>query len=210
MISWEMIEDWLATGDEETFREIVQAVQPLLRSICRRRFRDPNDVNDCVQDAVCIALTFLRQHGIAGLDLGRVTVKSFFCMRLKDALSRRLKKSQAKMRRGEQNWSSIWGEDGCAIEEACERNRFSRSSVTPAQAVIRQERHVLLWQALFHLPDELQDIVFLKDLEEYTFAEVAEVLGIPPGTVVGRHRRARSQLRELLQEKMDGEAPCSS
>ena len=37
-----------------------------------------------------------------------------------------------------------------------------------------------------------------KTVEEYTYAEAAEILGMPVGTVMSRLHRARERLRELM------------
>ncbi len=48
------------------------------------------------------------------------------------------------------------------------------------------------------LPDPLRRVLWLVDVEEFTLAEVAEILGIPPGTAASRLHRARCALREHL------------
>jgi RNA polymerase sigma-70 factor (ECF subfamily) len=50
-------------------------------------------------------------------------------------------------------------------------------------------------QALRRLPLVFQDVIVLCDVEELTYKETAEALGIPIGTVMSRLHRARGQLR---------------
>ena len=52
--------------------------------------------------------------------------------------------------------------------------------------------------ALARLPPEFRAAVVLRDLCDLDYAEIAEVLGIPPGTVRSRIARARGQLAALL------------
>lgn len=54
-------------------------------------------------------------------------------------------------------------------------------------------------RALSSLAPETRAIAILVDIEEFTIAEEAAILQIPPGTVASRLARARRQLRELLQ-----------
>jgi RNA polymerase sigma-70 factor (ECF subfamily) len=53
-------------------------------------------------------------------------------------------------------------------------------------------------KALDALPPELREVLVLCHVEEHTMAEVAEQLGIPPGTVASRLRRARAELAVIV------------
>jgi RNA polymerase sigma-70 factor (ECF subfamily) len=53
--------------------------------------------------------------------------------------------------------------------------------------------------ALAALPDEQRAVVLLVGLEQLSYAEAAEVLGIPAGTVMSRLARGRERLRTLLE-----------
>jgi len=57
-----------------------------------------------------------------------------------------------------------------------------------------------LRRALQRLPDEQCQIVLLVGLEQFSYAEAAEVLGVPIGTVMSRLSRGRERLRQLLEE----------
>lgn len=54
-------------------------------------------------------------------------------------------------------------------------------------------------QALSDLTPPLRAIEILVDIEEFTIAEVASILQIPPGTVASRLARARREMRERLR-----------
>ena len=53
-------------------------------------------------------------------------------------------------------------------------------------------------RALAALPPAMREILLLVTVEEYTYAEAAEILGMPVGTVMSRLHRARERLRELM------------
>jgi RNA polymerase sigma-70 factor (ECF subfamily) len=57
-----------------------------------------------------------------------------------------------------------------------------------------------LREALRRLPDEQRQVVLLVGLEQFPYAEAAQVLGIPVGTVMSRLARGRERLRQLLEE----------
>ena len=60
--------------------------------------------------------------------------------------------------------------------------------------------------ALRQLPTEQSEVVVLKVWEELTFAQIADVLGIPPATAASRYRYALVKLSYLLEgESVEGE-----
>ena len=62
-----------------------------------------------------------------------------------------------------------------------------------------------LRDAVERLPQELRAVVALRYFAGYTLAETAEILGIPPGTVSTRQRRALALLRLELSEEEGGQ-----
>ncbi len=63
-----------------------------------------------------------------------------------------------------------------------------------------------VWTALRQLPTEQSEVVVLKVWEELTFAQIADVLGIPPATAASRYRYALVKLSYLLEgESVEGE-----
>jgi RNA polymerase sigma-70 factor (ECF subfamily) len=53
-------------------------------------------------------------------------------------------------------------------------------------------------QALNELPECFRATVYLADVEGYPYRDVAELLGVPIGTVMSRLHRARGMLRKRL------------
>lgn len=60
-----------------------------------------------------------------------------------------------------------------------------------------------LANALAGLPADLRIVVLMVDAEGYSYDEVAEVVGIPPGTVASRLSRARAALRPALESRSE-------
>ena len=50
------------------------------------------------------------------------------------------------------------------------------------------------------IPEEFRMAVYYADVEGYSYKEIAEILGIPSGTVMSRLHRGRKLLRELLKD----------
>jgi RNA polymerase sigma-70 factor (ECF subfamily) len=75
-----------------------------------------------------------------------------------------------------------------------------------AQLIAKGERQLLL-SALAKLPLKYRDVVVLREMEGLSYSEIAEVTGIPIGTVMSRLSRGRAELRKALTLCMDRTAP---
>lgn len=68
----------------------------------------------------------------------------------------------------------------------------------PESVVIQSEGMRMLLAAIDDLPEYHRSVVMLVDVQGYDYAEAAEMLGLPLGTVKSRLSRARSALRDHL------------
>lgn len=57
--------------------------------------------------------------------------------------------------------------------------------------------------ALLQIPEVFREAVVLRDIQELTYEEIAEIVGMPIGTVKSRINRGRLQLQELLKDIYD-------
>jgi RNA polymerase sigma-70 factor (ECF subfamily) len=71
-------------------------------------------------------------------------------------------------------------------------------SQAPEELVVVQTLDAVISDALAALPDRYREIVTLVDVDGLTYAEAAETLGVPIGTVMSRLHRARVRLRRRL------------
>lgn len=74
--------------------------------------------------------------------------------------------------------------------------------VSPDGRLLEKERHELLRRAVAKLPEPDREIIELRYTAELTFAQIAQTLDEPLGTVLARGHRALKKLRDLLQEPM--------
>ncbi len=84
----------------------------------------------------------------------------------------------------------------CSDEEA---NRVPCARIPADEALDRRRARVLLDEILDHLDDELRSVFVLHEFEHVTLAEIAELVGIPPGTAASRLRRARTEIEQHAQ-----------
>jgi len=98
-----------------------------------------------------------------------------------------------------------------------QRKKKLRGEVTPIDAVrderyrisADQERYVEfrdVFQALDRLPEEQRSVLVLIAVEDLSYAETAQVLDIPIGTVMSRLSRGRERLRAMMEGNSQPEA----
>ena len=85
-----------------------------------------------------------------------------------------------------------------------EEDAVARPSDTPEAVLLARADQQMLQSALERLPVQFREAILLCDVEEMSYQEIAEIIGIPIGTVMSRLSRARKSMRELLAEKLPG------
>jgi zinc protease len=181
----QLLERFLARGDEAAFEAILQRHGPMVLGVCRRVLDDPHDIADAFQ------ATFL------------VLVKKARSIRDRDALgtwlygvARRIAvRARVNARRRRTRERS--GAEGLDVD--AERPRADRLEAQELRSMIDDE--------LDRLPARYRAPVILCDLEGQTHEQAAAQLGCPVGTVKSRLSRGREQLRSRLVRR--GVAPSA-
>jgi RNA polymerase sigma-70 factor (ECF subfamily) len=101
--------------------------------------------------------------------------------------------------------SLIVHESSLSEEAAARLDQAPDPSPTPEEEVFRNSDVNRVRAAVEAIPEPFREAVVLRDLEELSYAEIAEVTGAPIGTVMSRLARGRAMLaKELLPARKDG------
>jgi len=73
----------------------------------------------------------------------------------------------------------------------------------PERSVILEENRKTLWGGLNRLPNDIRMAVILKEIQGKKYEEVAEILGVPVGTVKSRINRGRLELARILKDRRE-------
>ncbi len=92
--------------------------------------------------------------------------------------------------------------DSDVVEHAANRSVHEQ---TPEQILTRATLDADLQAALDALPDTFRQAVWLRDVEELSYAEIAQVLSVPIGTVMSRISRGRRMLYDRLSAHPAGD-----
>ncbi len=71
-------------------------------------------------------------------------------------------------------------------------------AVAPQHEAILTAGNEDVQRALAEVPETFRSALLLRDVEEFSYEEIAGILGVPVGTVMSRIHRGRARLRELL------------
>jgi RNA polymerase sigma-70 factor, ECF subfamily len=93
--------------------------------------------------------------------------------------------------------------DDFEVREGCPAIETASAAPSPEAQLIAGGEGQRLMQALSRLPLKHRDILVLREMEGFTYSEIAETTGLPIGTVMSRLSRARAELRKAL-------VPCAA
>jgi len=85
-------------------------------------------------------------------------------------------------------------------------NRLAESGPQPQDEVLARLSGNAIVSALGDLPPNFREVVVLVDVGDFSYAEAADILGIPIGTVMSRLYRGRRLLKRALADQAGGEA----
>lgn len=81
---------------------------------------------------------------------------------------------------------------------------LAATSETPESVLLARADQQAVHEALEQLPVQFREAILLCDMEEMSYQEIADTLGVPVGTVMSRLSRARRSMRQLLATKAHG------
>jgi RNA polymerase sigma-70 factor (ECF subfamily) len=166
--------------DERAFGELVSRYESKVYSLALKMLRNPEDAEDVLQD------TFLRAYrGIKSFK-GNSTFSTWIYRITANSALMRLRKRQLPT---------------VSIDDADEREapiNIADWAPGPVEQMLNQETQAAMTEAIDALPPEFRQVFVLRDIEELSNAEVAEILDLSVAAVKSRLHRARLKVRNRL------------
>jgi RNA polymerase sigma-70 factor (ECF subfamily) len=160
------------------YNELYQAHCGRVLRLCRFLLSDADEADDVSQE---VFLKLFRQHQLSGRTIAwgpwLTTVTVNAC--------------RDRRRSG---WWKWWRERHQAFEEA----ELPGHGFTPEQEVLSRELRRDIWHSFRQLSSRQQEVFVLRHLEGFPTAEVAEMLGVSPGSIKRHLYRAVHQMRKAL------------
>jgi RNA polymerase sigma-70 factor (ECF subfamily) len=171
-----------APSDADAFAgEALQFLEPLFATAMRLT-RNRADAEDLVQD------TFVKAFRFSGQFKRGTNLRAWLYTILHNTWRNRLRDAGR----------DAVDVDSEQVEQAANVAGGSAGFETPERILMRSTLDADLQAALDGLPDAFRQAVWLRDVEEFTYAEIAEMLSVPIGTVMSRISRGRRLLFERL------------
>ena len=160
-------------GDRDAIDSLLRRHQERLHAVCRRITGDPVDALDALQDAmIAIVRGLPRFDGRSRVSTWMYRVATNSCL---DELRRRRRRP---------------------TDPLPEQEPATPGDAPALDAMVADRTDIE--QALALLPVEFRAPVVLRDLLGHDYAEIAEILSLPPGTVRSRIARGRAALARHL------------
>ena len=187
----------LQAGESGAFETLLRDYGPRLLRLARRLLPNEEDARDALQDAMVNVYRSIGnfESGSALLTwLHRIVVNSA------------LMKLRTRKRHPEEDIEQYlprFLEDG---HQRIPSTPWTKSAPESAQSVLeREELRAAVRAAIDKLPEAYRIVLQLRDIEELSTAETAEILGVTSNVVKIRLHRARQALRTLLDPSMRNE-----
>ncbi len=176
------------SGNADAFRLLVERYEPQIQGFLRKRLDAEERVLDLTQD------TFLRIHRArASYDPGRKFSTWIY------TIANNLLKNEFRnrSRRRETSFSDIRPEHSPSGSPS-RPLEFAATDASPEREAYRSELREAIGTAIDRLEEHHRVPFVMREVDDLSYEEIAEAMGIPVGTVKSRLNRARSAFRTLL------------
>ncbi len=172
-------------GSQEAYAVLVERYSDYVYTIAVRVLGDEDDAADAAQEA------FVRAYRAIGRFRGDAKFSSWL---YRIATNRALTHLKRRRRRA----PSVDIDAGPHIESAAD---VEPTLTRPDDAVLESEFRERVRRAVSRLPDRYRTVITLFYLEQRSYREVADALGLPMGTLKTHLHRGRAMLREIISEE---------
>ena len=185
---WSQIVRRCINGDSGAWAEMVRTHHKRVYALCYRFTGNATDAEDLTQDV------FLKIYSnLASFDALRGSLPVWIT-----TMTRNLLVDNFRRTRNQRATSSL-DEGWDQTEELKPIDRLTASGPSQHDLATQKELSRMVQDALARVSVELREAVILRDLQDMDYKEIAQVLGIPEGTVKSRISRGRAELARLLE-----------
>ena len=189
---WAQIVRRSMSGDSSAWAEMVRAHQKRVYGLCYRFTGNAADAEDLTQDV------FLKIYiNLASFDATRGSLPVWITTMTRNLLVDNFRRTRNL--RATNSLDDGWNEPEESKSRLSLADRLADASASPHETAARNELKKMVERALRKVSVELREAVILRDLQDFDYKEIAQVLGIPEGTVKSRISRGRAELARLLE-----------
>jgi len=178
----------LRSGAETAYETLLQRFQQPVYNLAYRLLNDPGDASDVAQEV------FLKVFRNVGHFRRQSSLKTWIY---------RITVNEAHNQR---RWFFRHRSREIGLEDSADKNRLVPDpGRSPFDHAFDREKHMLIEEAFSRINPLFREAVVLRDIEDLSYDEIAEVLQISLGTVKSRIMRGREALRQELTGRLQPE-----
>ena len=178
----------VAQGDAAAYRGLVERYQGRIYGVCYGMVRNSEDARDMAQEAFVKAFKNIDKFRFGS------SFYHWLC-RIAINVSIDLLRRQ-KVRRAEEF------DEGRGARESGGGFHYGHHRDDPRRELERKGLRGRITEALDSLPAEQRQVLVLREMEGLSYKEIADVMGIPEGTVMSRLFYARKKMQALLKDEV--------
>jgi RNA polymerase sigma-70 factor (ECF subfamily) len=183
----------LRANEGDAYDELVREFHGGIFQVAARMLNDPGEAADVTQDI------FVKVFRNISRFRGQSSLKTWI---YRIALSEVLNRLRWSKRRFRHRTFSI-DEDPVDTESGNGTGfQLPDNGPTPEAALARAEQNEAIRQGLARLSRRYRSIIVLRDIQGFSYDEIAEILGISIGTVKSRLARGRKELKKQLMQHL--------
>jgi RNA polymerase sigma-70 factor, ECF subfamily len=189
----------LRAGSERAFAELIAQYHQPLYSLIARSLQDPADASDITQEVFIKVFRSIRSfHGDSSLRTW------LYRIALHEASNQRRWWSRHKRQEVAME-APFWphGDEDGEGDALSLGATLADAGCSPFDSAAQQEIRERVEAALRQVPEVFRTVVVLREIEGFTYEEIAEILRVNLGTVKSRLTRGRAVLRNLLAAEDD-------
>ena len=176
-------------GSIDAFEQLILLYEKRVYTIAYKYMGNHEDANDMAQESLIKAYQSIgsfRGDAAFGTWLGKITVN-----RCLDELRKRKKMQITSL------------EDPLELEDGSVKKELESPAVTPEEHAVQQETAAYMQMLIGELKEEYRTVIALREIEGYSYEDIADILSCSVGTVKSRISRARQYLKErILADRM--------
>jgi len=176
-------------GDVDAFEQLIEKYQKKVYNIALKMLGNKEDAYDMSQEVfirVYRSIDKFKEQASLSTWIYKITTNA--CL---DEIRRR------------KNRFTVSIDDDMELNDSKVKRQIEYDGPSPEIIVEENELREIINKSIQQLPEQYRVVTILRDIQGFSYEEIANILDVPQGTVKSRINRARAMLRDILYEKKE-------
>lgn len=176
-------------GNTDSFELLIAQHQKKVFNLAYRVLGNMEDANDVAQEALIKAYKGIKNFkGKSSFSTWLYTIVNNTCIDF--------------IRKNRKN-NVIYLDKEYETEKGSYKMELSSNEDAPEEILEKKEVQNLVRQSINELSDDHKKVIILRDIQGFSYKEIAQILNCSEGTVKSRISRARENLKIIIEEKLE-------